>query len=38
MHVHTMRLEALRLELGAPDRLAAALNATSYPAGTGNGR
>ncbi|HEX4787709.1 MAG TPA: acyl-CoA dehydrogenase family protein [Actinospica sp.] len=38
MHVNTMRLEALRLELGAPDRLAAELNATPYPAGVGNGR
>jgi hypothetical protein len=38
MHVNTMRLEALRLELGAPDRLAAELNATPYPAGAGNGR
>jgi hypothetical protein len=38
MHVNTMRLEALRLELGAPDRLAAELNATPYPAGIGNGR
>jgi len=26
LHVYTMRLEALRLELGAPDRLAAAIN------------
>jgi hypothetical protein len=38
MHVHTMRLTALRLELGAPDRLAAELNATPYPAGASNGR
>jgi hypothetical protein len=38
MHVHTMRLAALRLELGAPDRLASGLNATPYPSGAGNGR
>ncbi len=38
LHVHTMRLEALRLELGAPDRLAAVLNATPYPVEAGNGR
>jgi hypothetical protein len=37
LHVHTMRLEALRLELSAPDRLAAALNATPYPVEAGNG-
>jgi hypothetical protein len=37
-HVHTMRLEALRLELGGPDRLAAAVNAAPVPAEVGNGR
>ena len=37
-HVHTMRLEALRLELGGPDRLARAVNATPLPAEVGNGR
>jgi hypothetical protein len=37
-HVHTMRLEALRLELGGPDRLADALNATPLLAGTDRGR
>jgi hypothetical protein len=38
LHVHTMRLEALRLELGGPDRLAEAVNATPMPAEVGNGR
>jgi hypothetical protein len=38
LHVNTMRLEALRLELGAPDRLAGELNRTPLPAGVGNGR
>jgi hypothetical protein len=37
-HVHPMRLEALRLELGGPDRLAAAVNAAPFPAEVGNGR
>jgi hypothetical protein len=42
LHVHTMRLAALRLELGAPSRLAAGLNATaaqpeSVPVNDGRG-
>ncbi|GAB2483313.1 acyl-CoA dehydrogenase family protein [Jatrophihabitans fulvus] len=38
LHVNAFRLEALRLELGPPDALARALNATPVPAGTRNGR
>jgi hypothetical protein len=37
-HVHTMRLEALRLELGGPDRLGAVVNSSPLPAEVGNGR
>jgi Acyl-CoA dehydrogenase, C-terminal domain len=37
-HVYTMRLEALRLELGGPDRLAGAVNAAPLAAEVGNGR
>ena len=38
LHVNPMRLEALRLELGRPDRLAAAVNTAPLAAGVGNGR
>lgn len=37
-HVHTMRLEALRLEFGGPDRLARAVNSAPLPAEVGSAR
>jgi hypothetical protein len=37
-HVGAFRLEALRLELGRPDALTAALNAAPMPSGAHNGR
>jgi hypothetical protein len=37
LHVHPMRLEALRLELGGPHRLASVLNAMPLPARAGHG-